>query len=58
VPPEDPQALADAILDLYRDRAAAQAMGRRGRRWVEAEFTPQAVAEKYERLLKNVVEET
>jgi colanic acid biosynthesis glycosyl transferase WcaI len=57
VAPEDPQALAEAILDLYRDRAAAQAMGRRGRRRVEAEFTPQAVADKYETLLKQVVGE-
>ena len=55
VPPEDPQALADAILTLYRDRAAAQAMGMRGRRRVEAEFTPQAVAEQYAALLERVV---
>jgi colanic acid/amylovoran biosynthesis glycosyltransferase len=39
VPPRDPQALADALLALYENRAEAQEMGRRGREKVLAEFT-------------------
>jgi colanic acid biosynthesis glycosyl transferase WcaI len=55
VPPEDPEVLARAILDLYRDRAFGEAMGLRGRERVEQEFTPQAAARKYAELLEQVV---
>ncbi len=39
VPPADPAALADAIINVMRDPAAARAAGRRGRQLVEAEFS-------------------
>jgi glycosyltransferase involved in cell wall biosynthesis len=38
VPPRDAQALADALLRLYHNRAEAAAMGRHGREKVLAEF--------------------
>jgi colanic acid biosynthesis glycosyl transferase WcaI len=51
VPPENPQAMAKAILELYEDRLTASDMGRKGRQCVEAQFTPQVVAQQYETLL-------
>ena len=38
VPPDDPQALAQAISRLFDDPALRQRMGRAGRRWVEREM--------------------
>ena len=57
VPANDPQALAEAILRLVGDRTQAQAMGREGRRRVEAHFTiPRMAAqttEVYRRLMES-----
>ncbi|GAB4481252.1 MAG: glycosyltransferase family 4 protein [Anaerolineales bacterium] len=44
VPPEDPQALAAALLRLFRDPDLRARMGRAGRRRVEALFTWERVA--------------
>lgn len=38
VPPDDPQALAQALMCLLNDPALRQRMGRAGRRWVEDEM--------------------
>ncbi len=46
--PEDPKALADAILAIYSDRTRAQDMGRRGRQYVERHYTRTSVARQYE----------
>ena len=46
--PEDPNALAAAILALYKDRAQASEMGRCGRSYVEAHYTRTSVAREYE----------
>lgn len=43
-PPRDPAALADVVVDLLEDPAAAAAMGRRGRRKAVAEFAVDHVA--------------
>ncbi len=57
VPVNDPQALAEAILRLVGDRTHAQAMGREGRRRVEAHFTiPRMAAQTtdvYRRLMES-----
>ncbi|MGI5125221.1 glycosyltransferase [Pseudonocardia sp. CA-107938] len=39
VPKQDPAAMAEALLDVLRDPARAEAMGRAGRRRVETEFS-------------------
>jgi glycosyltransferase involved in cell wall biosynthesis len=39
VPPQEPGALADAMLRLLRDREAARAMGKRGREVVRARYS-------------------
>lgn len=38
VPPDDPQALAQALIRLIEDPGLRQRMGRAGRRWVETEM--------------------
>jgi glycosyltransferase involved in cell wall biosynthesis len=38
IPPDDPGALADAIVRLYRDESARLSMGRKGRERAEKEF--------------------
>ena len=56
VPPRDAAALADAILDLLRDPARAQAMVRRGQALVQERFTVDAAMDAttsvYESLLR------
>jgi len=54
VPPEDPSALAGAIRELYADRAQAAEMGRRGRVYVEANYTREHVAHLYEELFSRL----
>jgi len=53
--PEDPEALADAILTLYKDKAAAAEMGRRGRQYVEAHYTRTSVAREYEAIFARLL---
>ncbi len=53
--PEDPQALADAILMLYKDKARAAEMGRRGRLYVEAHYTRKSVAREYEAIFARLL---
>jgi colanic acid biosynthesis glycosyl transferase WcaI len=55
--PEEPEALARAILTLYQDRAMGRALGAKGRERVEQHFTPQAAARQYAELLEQVVTE-
>lgn len=55
VPPEDASALAQAIRQLRVHAQARADMGRRGREHVVAYYSPQAVAQQYERLLNEVV---
>ncbi len=53
--PEDPSALADAILSIYRDKAKANEMGRRGRQYVEAHYTRTSVAREYEAIFTRLL---
>lgn len=50
VPPQDPDALARAILDLFRDPVKARTMGEAGRERVQVHFRIASMLEKTERL--------
>jgi len=47
VPPRDPQLMAERILDLLRDRAAAAAMGARAAQLVRTEFNLEITVARY-----------
>jgi len=53
--PEDGKALADAISRLADDLTAAAEMGQRGRQWVEANASREALARRYLEILEQVV---
>lgn len=51
VEPENPKALADAILKLYRDPACRKAMGEHGRAYVIEHYDRKRIARQFEQLL-------
>jgi colanic acid biosynthesis glycosyl transferase WcaI len=54
-PPEQPQALADAIAGVTADPGRARTMGLNGRRYVEANLTRDIAVERIERALHSMV---
>jgi len=56
VPPEDPQALAEAILRLYRDASLLETLGRNGRRYAEEHLSLNKCSGMYEKLLQQMVQ--
>jgi glycosyltransferase involved in cell wall biosynthesis len=54
VPPRQPDALAGRILDLLRDEQGRRAMGERGRRKVQAQFTFEAQSVQYQQLFERL----
>jgi colanic acid biosynthesis glycosyl transferase WcaI len=48
VPPEQPQALADAVRTLHADRSLAERLGRNGRSFAEVNFAKQRVLQRYD----------
>lgn len=50
VPPEDPDALADAVLEILRDPERARNMGQAGRSRAETEFTVSKMVNAYKEL--------
>lgn len=54
VPPEDPRALAEAVLKLEGDRELGRRLGAAGRDLVERRYSRQAAATKYEELFLRV----
>jgi glycosyltransferase involved in cell wall biosynthesis len=54
VPPQNPRALADALLRLRRDRDACLRLGEAGRRRVETQFDVRRMVSEYERLYPKV----
>lgn len=56
VPEKDPQALADAVLDLLADPERAESLGRAGRRRVADELNWPAVARVHDRLAREAVD--
>src|SRR6185503_17243927 len=55
VPPEDPPALADAIVSLLADRERGARMGRAGRERIETRFRLSQLAERIDRLYGEMV---
>jgi alpha-maltose-1-phosphate synthase len=57
VPPASPQALADALNHVLRDRAMARRMGRAGRRRVEEHFSWSSIAAKTQHMYHELLKE-
>lgn len=55
VPPHNPRALADAILDLLQDPVRARAMGQRSIEFVRREFDLNVVADRYAELYRRLL---
>ena len=54
--PGDPAALAQAIVEMMNTpEAERRAMGERGRKLVETEYSIKAITDRYEALLEDVV---
>jgi colanic acid biosynthesis glycosyl transferase WcaI len=58
IAPEDPQALADAVLRIMDDPHSRAQMGANGRRYAETHFTKQAVLQQYHRLFDGIGRES
>lgn len=56
VPPEDSQAIADAILRLYSDPALRRRMGTSGRQYVMRNYDRAQIARNYEEILQKATE--
>ncbi len=55
IPPEEPKLLAEAIVELARDRARRVLMGHAGRRRVERHFDIRRVVQRYEALYEELL---
>jgi glycosyltransferase involved in cell wall biosynthesis len=55
VPPENPRALAEAMLALLADRERTREMGRAGRERVEREFTVDRMVEQHLHVYEQLV---
>ncbi len=51
MPPEDPGAIARALLELKEDNPLRENFGKKGREYALRYHSPQAAAEKFEQLL-------
>lgn len=56
VPPDDPDALAQAILRAYQDRATFRTYGENGRRYVIQHHSRQAAARQYHELITTLLD--
>lgn len=54
VPAEDPQAYADAVLTAFRERESLPEKGGSGRRFVESRYSKEAIARKYDELIRQL----
>ncbi|MGC6416605.1 MAG: glycosyltransferase family 4 protein [Bradymonadia bacterium] len=54
-PPEDANALADAVLKLYKSRKTANRQGRNGRQYVVDHHSHKVVVDRYEEMLTDVI---
>lgn len=56
VPPQKPDALAEAVVDLYQNPEKAQALGEQGRRYAMETYAFEKALDAYERLFRRVVD--
>jgi colanic acid biosynthesis glycosyl transferase WcaI len=56
VPPEDPKALAEAILKLYRDRDSIEKLGEASRQFAEENYAFSGALDRYEKLFNSLVD--
>jgi glycosyltransferase involved in cell wall biosynthesis len=54
--PEDPRAIAAAILGMHADPEGCAEMGRRGRAWVLANATRESLAERYLAIMESLID--
>ena len=54
VTPEDPQAFSDAVLEAFHERDLLPAEGERGRKFVEKDYSKEAIARKYDSLIQQL----
>jgi len=55
IPPENPSRLAEAILTLKEDPERRGRLGRNGRLWAEQHHSPQAAADRFEKLMLDAI---
>jgi len=55
VPPKNPDALADAIIDLYKDPSRREQMGQYGKQFVFQEFDPDRLTDKVEDVYRGLI---
>jgi colanic acid biosynthesis glycosyl transferase WcaI len=56
VTPEDPQAMATAVLNYYRDSQSREEAGRKARLCAETDFLPGSIAERYIEALQSAID--
>ncbi|MFI0803315.1 Glycosyltransferase involved in cell wall bisynthesis [Amycolatopsis lurida] len=56
VPPGDPQAVAEALRPLLRDRSTRDSLGAEGQRKIQREYDPHTVMKAYDELLRTTLE--
>lgn len=57
VPPEDPQTLANAILDLYKNPRKTEFLGRQGRQHALEQYSFEEAVNRYERLFEDMLDQ-
>ena len=57
VPPEDPQALAEAVLQLYHDRSYGDKLGSQGRQYAVDYYSFERSLDAYEKLFTQIYSE-
>ena len=55
VPPSDPAALRDALLDLRSDRAATEALGAGGRAYAESKLAREKALLEYDTFVERIL---
>ena len=55
IPPEDPNKLAEVIIKLKADKKMREAMGRKGRDYIEKFHSPKYAADRYEYIIEKLV---